>query len=540
METTDPQLADVAIVGYGPVGQSLAIMLGNMGWKTVVIEKQQQIYPLPRACHFDHEAMRIFQSMGIAGSIEASSVPAREYKLLKSDGSLLASLPRDWESPSGWEASYHFYQPDIEAVLDRAARSTPNVSVRPGVTALQVEDHGGYARVSTTGEAGGPGRIDARYVIGADGANSIVRSQSGIGFQDLGFEATWLVADVLVKEGHEVPRIPDTAQVCDPEQPTHMAWLGGRHLRWEFMLVGNQTPESVENPEYIWPRLARWVSPEDAELVRYTAYTFRSLVAESFNKGRVLLAGDAAHLMPPFMGQGMVSGLRDAATLTWILDLVLKGTASGELLDSYTSSRSPHVMEYIHESVRVGRLVCETDPEKARLRDEQMTDAGQTPDPFQPAVGSIFQTGPLAGHLSVQPRVGTEDGKLLDDVVGPGFKLLTTDRQDLDGLSDGARAVIGHAGVRTILLHAAADEVAAPDSGEESPAAVLTEQGTKFLDWTRNHAVTSVLVRPDGYVYGAVTGFGPLSSLLENLREDLHLTANPGMAAALKVSASAA
>lgn len=504
------QRYDVAIVGYGPIGQVLATLLGRRGLRVAVFDKQASLYPLPRACHLDHEAMRILQAAGIAAEIESAIVPAREYLLLRPDLSVLSDLPRGWDTPTGWESSYHFYQPDIEGIFDDTAKATPGVSVFQGRAVTGLAERDGEVVLTVDGIAE---PVHASFVVGADGANSFVRGALGIPQEDLGFEATWVVVDVEIAPGHAEPKVPDTGQVLDPIQPRHMAWLGGRHYRWEFMIVDDADPAVAARPENVWPKLSRWVDPESAVLLRSTSYTFRSLVSDTFNRGRVLLAGDAAHLMPPFMGQGMVSGMRDAATLSWMLDVVLRGAAPLSWLDGYTATRRPHVTAYIAESVRVGRMVCETDPVKAAERDRMLESQTEAAPPFQPPLGAGFLPGPLAGRLAVQPRVLAPDERLLDDVLGSRFGVLTIDPADLDGLADAQDVMTAFDIAPAVILPASgsgADLLAVPS---------WPECGSGFADWLRAADATWVLVRPDAYVYDSGTGAAALDAALTSLRD---------------------
>ncbi|WP_314213249.1 bifunctional 3-(3-hydroxy-phenyl)propionate/3-hydroxycinnamic acid hydroxylase [Pseudarthrobacter equi] len=498
---------DVAIVGYGPVGQTLATLLGRQGWSILVLDKQAGLYPLPRACHLDHEAMRILQAMGIAEEINAAIVPAREYLLLRADLSVLSNLPRGWQTPSGWESSYHFYQPDIEGIFDATAKSTPGVTVRQSTNVRTVSDRGD--RVALTVD-GGREPIHARFVVGADGANSLVREQAGIARDGLGFEATWVVIDVEMKKGAKAPEVPDTGQVLDPAQPSHMAWLGGDHYRWEFMIVNGADPVEAAKPENVWPKLRRWITEETATLLRSTTYTFHSLVASTFNRGRVLLAGDAAHLMPPFMGQGMISGMRDAMTLSWMLDKVLKGIAPIEFLDAYTESRRPHVTEYIAESVRVGQMVCETDPAKAAVRDHRLEARREANPPFQPRLGAGFVDGPLGGRLAVQPRIAGTKDVLLDDLLGSSLTLLALQPDILNGLSTAAKFHLS-------LLDVSMASISAQPAEASPPMTSLVEQGSRFADWLGAADADWVLVRPDAYVFDAGKGAEALEESLVKL-----------------------
>ncbi len=499
--------AEVVIVGYGPVGQTLAGLLGSLGHAVTVCERHEQLYPTPRAGHFDHEIMRIFQSLGIAADVAEISSPARVYEFLDKDGTVVSRLPRDWPAPSGWDASFHFYQPELERLLDARARSFSTVEVRRGLPVTGVTPTPDGVSVHTE-----DGDLDARFVVGADGANSVVRSSCDIALDDLGFSADWLVVDVRIRDGHPVPDIPDTGQVCDPARPSHMARLAGPYLRWEFMLVEGDDPLELTRPAGIWQLLKPWLAEADGELIRNAVYRFQSKVAENFRAGPVLLAGDAAHLMPPFLGQGMCSGIRDAAMVAWQLDLVLRGVAEPELLTDYGSARRPHVLSYIRESMRVGEIVCETDPLRAERNLAAMTSVSAVPPPFQPRIGSGYRSGdPLAGQLSWQPRVRQVDGSpgRLDDRLGAGFQLLTT-----APLQPDAAAVAADLGARIRLASAVV--------GDPPDADVADESGG-FQAWLTGAGVDAVLVRPDFYVYGSAPS-QDVTALLESVYPALHLS----------------
>ena len=501
--------ADVLVVGYGPVGQSLAGLLGTAGHRVIVCERRTARYETPRAGHFDHEIMRIFQGLGVAEEVQRIADPARVYEFLAPDGTVLSRLPRQWAAPSGWEASYHFYQPELEDVLDAAVHAIPEVDVRFGTTVTglrQERDH-------VVAELTDGGTLTARFVVGADGAGSTVRGLTGIASADLGFRGDWLGVDVRPREGAPVPDIPDTGQVLDPARPNHMGRVAQRYLRWEFMLVDGDDPEAMVRPDRVWELLRPWIGPDAGELIRQTVYTFRSVVAETFRAGRVFLAGDAAHLMPPFLGQGMCSGIRDAATLSWLLDLVLTGAAGDALLDLYTASRRPHVLAYIEESVKVGSIICETDPGRAAAHREAMRAATEVPPPFQPPVGAGFRAGdPLAGHLAVQPLLRTSDGKAerSDDVLGRGFTLFCL--AELDPASAAAVTELeGTIGLRHAVIE---------------PGHVV-EDGSTLTDSMTAAGVVAVLVRPDHYVLGSAVSIDGVAGLLADLRSLLETGTMP-------------
>ncbi|SFQ53433.1 bifunctional 3-(3-hydroxy-phenyl)propionate/3-hydroxycinnamic acid hydroxylase [Amycolatopsis rubida] len=497
--------ADVLVVGYGPVGQTLAALLGSSGHRVLVCERRVGRYETPRAGHFDHEIMRVFQSLGIADEVRRIAEPARVYEFLDPDGGVISRLPRGWSAPSGWDASYHFYQPELEDALDAAVRRASTVDVRFGAELVCLRQEADHV-VATLAD----GRVvTARYAVGADGANSAVRTLCETPARDLGFRGDWLVVDVRPRPGAPALDIPDTGQVLDPARPNHLGRVADRYFRWEFMLLEDDDPAEMVQPERVWELLRPWIGPHEGEVIRRTVYQFRSIVADTFRHRSVLLAGDAAHVMPPFLGQGMSSGIRDAATLSWMLDLVLTGAAGPDLLDLYTLSRRPQVIAYIEESVRVGTVVCETDPVRAARHRAEMRSATELPPPFEPPVGAGFQDGqPLAGHLAVQPFLRTGNGKTerSDDVLGSGFTLFSLvelDAATTEAVSELERAI----GLRSVVV------------GVEG----VREEGEALSGWLKESGVVAVLVRPDFYVFGTATGLSEVADLLAALRSSLSL-----------------
>jgi 2-polyprenyl-6-methoxyphenol hydroxylase and related FAD-dependent oxidoreductases len=278
------------------------------------------------------------------------------------------------------------------------------------------------------------------------------------------------------------------------------------------MLVAGDDPDEMTRPERIWQLLQPWLAGSDGELIRNTVYRFQSKLAEQFGAGTVWLAGDAAHLMPPFLGQGMCSGIRDAATLAWQLDLVLRGVARVESLADYGAARRPHVRSYIRESMRVGGIVCETDPLVAARNLAAMTSVSAVPPPFQPPIGAGFRAGdPLAGELAVQPCVRSDDGRLmrLDDRLGCGFQLLTTVPVPPD-----AAALVTEIGNHLPLSHAVIGDGPDADFGDEDGS---------FRKWLAAAGVDAVLVRPDFYVYGSAEAH-EVTALLRSLQPALQLS----------------
>jgi 2-polyprenyl-6-methoxyphenol hydroxylase-like FAD-dependent oxidoreductase len=511
-----PPEAAVIIVGYGPVGQLLALALAGAGHDVLVLEQYQELWPFPRAGHLDHEVMRIFQGLGLAEEISAVCDESTEYVMFDSSGQVLRELPRRWATPSGWPASYHFYQPELEAVLHACAARSPRIALRRGWQVTGVADTGSAAQVTARHVSSGQQRtFRAAYVIGADGANSTVRQAGGRAFTDLGFQADWLVIDVRLADGVD-PGIPSTGQYCDPARPHHAARGNGRYARWEFMLLDSDDREEICRDASIWALLSSWLRPGDAEIIRRTVYTFRSAIATPWRRGRVALAGDAAHLMPPFLGQGMCSGMRDGITLSWMLDLVLRGISQPRLLDCYESERARHVRQIIDESVRIGRVVCITDPVAAAARDARMRREPAVESPILPALGpGVLSPRPdaLAGRLSVQPSVRTVSGlpDRLDSVLGLGFQLLGRDADPRQFLSPRTLELVDRLGVRTAGI------------GRTAAAPVHDLTGA-WCDWMEVAGAGVVLVRPDHYVFGSAASPDAAGQLLAELEARLCLT----------------
>ncbi|HEX2485843.1 MAG TPA: bifunctional 3-(3-hydroxy-phenyl)propionate/3-hydroxycinnamic acid hydroxylase, partial [Myxococcota bacterium] len=409
--------ADVAIVGFGPVGQLLAILLGRRGRRVVALERWPEPYPLPRAVHFDHEVARVLQGAGALPGLAGLTEPSGVYEWRNAKGDVLLRIGLDADhSLSGWPTSTMFCQPELERALEAQAGALPKVAVERGCEVVALRDEGDAVALEARRADGASVALRARYAVGCDGANSFVRGAIGAECRDLGFAYDWLVVDLLPREKRRWE--PLNWQLCDPARPTTLVSGGPGRRRFEFMRLPHEAPEELANEAAAWRLLEPWdLSPANATLERCALYTFGARVADRWRRGRVLLAGDAAHLMPPFAGQGLCSGLRDAANLAWKLDLALSGGAGGEvcatdaLLDSYAGERAPHVERLIALSVELGRVICVSDPAEAAARDARMVAddrarGGSLPVPL-PRLGAStwLDSTPAAGELFVQGRV---------------------------------------------------------------------------------------------------------------------------------------
>jgi 2-polyprenyl-6-methoxyphenol hydroxylase-like FAD-dependent oxidoreductase len=522
---------DVAIVGYGPVGQAAGALLGRAGHRVAAFERFNEIYRLPRAVHIDHEVMRILQALGIADRVAEQMIPLHEYQWFGADRDPLMSLMPERPAASGWEPDYLFFQPELERALDGQCASDGVRVHRGWVADRLVNDAEGATLVLSRHEEDEPGRlrptgetqtVRASWVIGADGANSFVREASGITRRDLGFQERWLVVDAEPHDMAALAELPAACQWCDPKRPTTHVQSGPRHRRWEFMLLPGERAEDFEDPVRVWSLLEPWYRPEDGPLTRSAVYEFRSMLADRMRAGRALLVGDAAHLTPPFLGQGLCSGLRDAVNMAWKLDLVLRGLAPARLLDTVAAERQPQTDWVIRFAIELGKVLCELDPEAAAERDATLR-AADAPPPleFPPLGGGVVHRAgdtspdPLAGALSVQGRVAV-DGRegLFDDVVGRGWALIAADGDPREHLDEDGCAV----------LDALDASVASLDP--QAPGGVA-DLDRRLTDWLGHHGVHAVLVRPDFYVFGSAASGDDLPALVGDLRSQLALQAKP-------------
>ena len=492
---------DVAIVGAGPVGLFAALLLEQRGLSVGLYERWPAFYPRPRACGVDHEIIRQLQDAGLAADLQPYLDPVigpdKTYEFLDGLGETLLKI--DWNRPgaSGWAQMNMFYQPDLEQLLARRLEASPRVTLKRGRELVSLQQHDGHVslRFRSSDEPDELHDATARYVIGADGARSTVREQLEISQTDLGFEYDWLVVDVIPKE-ERVWR-PYVVQNCDPIRPSTLVGSGPGRRRWEFMRLPGESIAGLNTTERAWELLAPWdITPDNAIVERHAVYTFRGSWADQWKKGNVFLAGDAAHLMPPFLGQGLCSGMRDAMALCWRLDAVLRTGAPETLLDSYGPERSEHVQEIIRQAVEIGRLICMLDPAEVAARDARMKEAMKNPalalkPPPEPRLGSAggWRAGDRhAGFLSMQGRVrrGVHEG-LFDDVVGQGWQLLLRDGNSESG--DHASA--------TNSIRRLGGVVA--DFGPKGDT--IDIDGT-YGRWFDQLGADAVLVRPDFYVFG--------------------------------------
>lgn len=498
MSTDATKMYDVIIAGYGPVGATLGNMLGQRGLRVAILEREAGVYHLARAGHMDAEVMRVFQGIGVADTLEPKTGITRGMRFLDADGTLLMEWKRGGDKgPLGWVSDYMFHQPTLEGILRDQLAEIKNVQTFLSHDAYTIEQDAESVVVKAEDTVNSRlVEFRGRYLVGCDGARSLTRRTMASEYEDLGFKQRWLVVDAELRGDVELEMV--SIQHCNPERPMYASCTTGGMLRWEIMILPDDDIGKMTRHDAVWDFIENSVRPirrEDGELTRVAAYTFESLIAERWRQGRFLIAGDAAHRMPPFLGQGMCAGIRDAANLGWKLAAVCEGRADDGLLDTYAAERRSHVREFTEGAVEAGRIIQMSDPDELAERVRDMRANPKDYSPPNPALG----TGLSAdygrhglGRQFAQPRIG---GVLLDDIIGSNFALV------------GSEAYFRRVGAR--------------DLAGQYPAlrcVVLPRECEALL---QPYGAGAVLLRPDRYVHAAVdaeqdtaAALAPLAGLL--------------------------
>ncbi|HEY4095499.1 MAG TPA: bifunctional 3-(3-hydroxy-phenyl)propionate/3-hydroxycinnamic acid hydroxylase [Baekduia sp.] len=520
--TNIPQNVDIAVVGYGPTGLAASSLLAGLGHRVAVFERWPSLYGQPRLVNLDAEAARIVQAAGDIESALRESTEFQRYFFKNAAGQTLVDMDWSGVAASGYASHLSMYQPYVEDAIDTRGRERGAI-VLQGQQVIGVEqDDDGVTITSEPRDGGEPSTTRATWLIAADGAKSTIRGLLGVQREDLGMRSAFLNLDTIVKRplaGTDTYRFDAPTVVTAPPRMHVIVPIGTRRLRLELEVLEDDDREALLRPEAAWSFLREWhdLGPDDVEIYRQVIYEFDSQLAHEWRHGRIFLAGDAAHQMAPFLGQGACSGLRDAINLAWRFDLVLRGVCDDGLLDGYQVERLPHVKTQILISAGLGQMATETDPEKAKLRDEGFLSgaAGDVPpDPIL-ADGVLQRDADgaptaLAGELGPQATVSVEGrAGRADDVLGFGFTLLCRGMEPLAGLTDEHRAFLEALGAHAVAL-----------SSDPATSMVRDVDGiyTRFFD---EHGTVAVLVRPDFSIFGAATSNADVPGLVDALKEQL-------------------
>ena len=490
---TQPDRYDVIIVGYGPVGAMIALLLRENGVHALVIERDTEVSSFPRAAHFDDEAIRIYQAVGLENLADSMGNPPRYTYFDKDWKPFLSRLFPAGISDQGLKHDFMFFQPDVERAMRahlEEGPGRPDVRLGHTVTSVAQDDEG--VTVETVDRDGATHVFRAGWLVGADGATSIVRKSMGSRFEQIAESRQWYIVDIeLQGAAADDPGI-DQWEYCDPDRIVTYIHLSGPYRRFEFDVKPGESEADLGTPEKTWELMAPWYKPHEARIMRNDIYKFHSLLADTWRNGRMLIAGDAAHVMSPKLGQGLCTGMRDAANLAWRLARVVAGTADPVILDEYQEDRKEPAREYIEISAyMVSQIIS-----KAQYAPEgEETDVDAEPVMEQivaprQKIGaeSTRAEDALVGTLSAQPTLA--DGSHMDQAIGLRFALL-------------ARGAI-------------ADALTADDRAAllALGAVVLRADDPAIAAWLDEVGRDAVLIRPDRYVAGSAVAAADLGPVL--------------------------
>jgi len=512
---------DLIIIGLGPVGCAAAILLAEAGLKVAVVEREVEVYKLPRAVMLDSEIIRAFQAVG-----RGEAVNQLMQKVRPGEKVGFANSNREWLfgheltsfGPNGWQPINMFDQPEFEKYLRQQALSHPNVTAFTGFSAIEVTDRPrDIAVVISATETGEQHELAGRYALGTDGAASFVRKSQGLGWHSLGYDADWLVVDITIKPGHTLGI--DTLQVCDPDRITTYVCTKDPYRRWEFKMLPGETAEEMLEDERIMSLIDGWTPRGTYEIRRAAVYQFHAATADKWRQGKIFIGGDAAHQTPPFLGQGMNAGMRDVINFAWKLPLVIRGVCDPIILESYEAERSAHAHDLVEWAVSVGKLMdhiaeverAERDglkqPETPAALQSSGYGQGRSQPPIRDGIvllDQVSDTG-ATGYLFAQPEVSNADDKLLklDDILGKGFALVTRSTEKLE-ISEQTQTILNQLEIKIVSLEG-----------------LSTVRG-RFDRLFEQFEVA--IVRPDRLVFGHTDQSNSIDDLVAKLAKKLTLT----------------
>ncbi|MFC7492997.1 MULTISPECIES: bifunctional 3-(3-hydroxy-phenyl)propionate/3-hydroxycinnamic acid hydroxylase [unclassified Nocardioides] len=524
--------ADVAIVGAGPTGLALANLLGQLGLSVVMLERSARGSEVsyPRAVGIDHDALRTFQTIGLVDRMLPDIVQNTAVKFFAADGSLLADIPRQAEGGrrGGWFGRNMFMQHLADRVLADGIERYPHVDLQREAEVFALDQLDEFVRLGVRDVRTGESReVCASHVVGADGARSTVRRLANLPLEGDTYEEPWLILEV----SNDPWDAPYSSFLCDPARPIYSGHLPHGHRRWGLMLLPGESDEEVVSAA----GLRRLLSPlvpsfDDLDIIRAQVYRHQARQAGSFVAGRVALVGDAAHLMPPWAGQGLNSGVRDATNLAWRLAAARDGFDSSALLAGYHAERSGHVRKVIDLSRRFGRVFIPRDRRAVAVRDAVMHGVRSSARLRDPLTRRWFSTPlryrdgalvhragggqhPAVGSMFVQPAV-EQDGRevRLDDALGPRFAVVGYRCDPATAMPGDLRDFWSRLGTTFVRV-----DISRSSAPEQVPDQVRVEDVHGHLaTWFGRHGAEVAVIRPDR----VLAGLGSLADL-EAISRDL-------------------
>ena len=479
---------DCVIVGFGPVGALLSLFLSKQNLKVAIIDKNKEIYPLPRAIHFDEEIMRIFQMIGLSEKISSIARIGTKGMHFVDDNNNLLMVRKGSErvGDQGWQKSWYFHQPELEKVLRKEVKSSKLVKCYLGFQAKSIKQDDCEVQLTCVENNNKKELcLKSRFLIGCDGANSIVGSYIGGETIDYGLKEKYLVVDLKVDNRFKkVNDLPDyTVQHCSLKRPATRCYISKKRRRWEIKVLPSDKENEIKKEKNIWKFLNKWIDKRCGYIERAEIYTFKSTIKKNWFKGRVFLAGDSAHLSPPFLGQGMCAGVRDVASLSWRLHCYLKQGFPKSILKSYQTERLPHVKKFIQLATECGRIM--SDP-KINLKTNKKGNTKLFDFPRPRLEHGFFKRSELSGTLLPQ---FIEKNVKTDERLKYNFILLSR-VPGQQKLSHNLKRF-----VKTIKA-----------SGE-------------IRNWMENNGQLAVLIRPDKYIFSGAKNEIEVSDLLEHLSQ---------------------
>ena len=418
---------DVIIVGLGPTGGTLANLLALNGFSILILEREKNLYALPRAVHFDDEIMRVFQTIGITKNFLKNTIINKGTKFVNSKGKVLLDWPRPKSiTENGWYPSYRFHQPDLERNLRNRLKNFKKIKVMQNTEVTKIKNNKNsidlFFKMKNKIQ-----KVSSKYVVGCDGARSTTRDQMGSVLDNLGFTQKWAVVDLILRKNKN--KLPDrTIQYSNSERPATYCRNVGKRRRWEFAIQDNENEKEILSNEYIWNFLKPWLNPKEAYLERKAIYIFQSAIARKWRKGRIFIAGDAAHLMPPFMGQGMCAGIRDASNLAWKISWCINNKHDGKFLDTYQTERFSNVKEYIETTMRMGEFVNAVGSENITDNISSGPDGTKSMQSIKPKLGIGLGSNKDKNRGKTFPQLKMKNGKTLDEKFSKSPLLLTSSK----------------------------------------------------------------------------------------------------------------